>query len=125
MAARKPTTKAPEGYATTGLPSRKVVQAVLKDINRIRKAEGWPPVRALLRGFGTFPYGQTCPVARTVGFGAPAYEVGVSHARVRVQRASNPFYCFMARHYPTSEATEVFIRAFDAGRYPGLRAPHA
>lgn len=113
MAARKPTTKAPEGYATTGLPSRKVVQAVLKDINRIRKAEGWPPVRALLRGWRGDADG--CPVARTIVLGSGAKDVGVCPDSLRVDY----------RVRPTPRHIAAFIKDFDAGCYPGLRAPHA
>lgn len=112
MAARKPTTKAPKGYATTGLPSRKVVVAVLKDINRIRKAEGWPPVRALLRGEPKNLWG--CPVARTVGLGLDWYTPTLSRS-VQVG----------GRNHPLSSATTSFIKNFDHGKYPGLRAPHA
>lgn len=122
MAARKRTT--PPGYATTGLPSRKVVLAVLKDVNRIRQAEGWPPVRALLRQ-GAGGYIQSCPVARTIALGAPGYEVSAGPFHVLVQRKPDPYYRFMSRDHRVSKATEMFIERFDFNQYPGLRAPNA
>lgn len=94
----------------TGLPSRRVVRAVLKDVNALRAKCGLPPVVALLKGQRSYPTG--CPVARALAWGHNV-PVNANKEYLRIwtvmDRASSP--------------TGRFVADFDAGKYPGLVLP--
>lgn len=108
------------------LPNKKLVNAVLADINALRKRIGLPPVIALLRGHRHSH--NNCSVARTLVHGLqPDGDTVVGHRTGTVtvyifgpaRYAGELMFQEIHRHV-WGQTTQRFIRDFDRNRYPEL-----